>query len=146
MQIVPLTPLLVKEVAEIEKLSFSEPWSETAYLEACEKEDYAYLVAVEGEGKVLGMCGLIIGPYEAEVMNVAVHPDYRGKGISNKLMEALLDLGEKRGVSEYTLEVRVTNKAAIHLYEKFGFVGEGIRPNFYNKPTEDALIMWKKRR
>lgn len=146
MQIVPLTPLLVKEVAEIEKLSFSEPWSETAYLEACEKEDYAYLVAVDGEGKVLGMCGLIIGPYEAEVMNVAVHPDYRGKGISNKLMEALLDLGEKRGVSEYTLEVRVTNKAAIHLYEKFGFVGEGVRPNFYNKPTEDALIMWKKRR
>lgn len=146
MQIVPLTPLLVKEVAEIEKLSFSEPWSETAYLEACEKDDYAYLVAVDGEGKVLGMCGLIIGPYEAEVMNVAVHPDYRGKGISNKLMDALLDLGEKRGVSEYTLEVRVTNKAAIHLYEKFGFVGEGIRPNFYNKPTEDALIMWKKRR
>ena len=146
MQIVPLSPLLVKEVAEIEKLSFSEPWSETAYLEACEKEDYAYLVAVDGEGKVLGMCGLIIGPYEAEVMNVAVHPDYRGKGISNKLMAALLDLGEKRDVSEYTLEVRVTNKAAIHLYEKFGFVGEGIRPNFYNKPTEDALIMWKKRR
>lgn len=144
MQIVPLAPHLVKEVAEIERLSFSEPWSEEAYLEACEKEDYAYLVAVSDEGKVLGMCGLIVGPYEAEVMNVAVHPAYRGLGISNKLMEALLELGTKKGVLEYTLEVRVGNQAAIHLYEKFGFVGEGVRPNFYNKPTEDALIMWKR--
>ena len=93
---------------------------------------------------MLGMCGLIIGPYEAEVMNVAVHPEYRGLGISNKLMEALLDLGTKKGVSEYTLEVRVGNQAAIHLYEKFGFVGEGVRPGFYRKPTEDALIMWRR--
>ena len=144
MQIVPLAPHLVKEVAEIERLSFSEPWSEQAYLGACEKDDYAYLVAVSDEGKVLGMCGLIIGPYEAEVMNVAVHPEYRGQGISNKLMEALLELGTKKGAKEYTLEVRVGNKAAIHLYEKFGFVGEGVRPNFYSKPTEDALIMWKR--
>lgn len=143
---VPLAPHLVKEVAEIERLSFSEPWSEAAYLEACAKDEYAYLVAIGDEGNVLGMCGLIIGPYEAEVMNVAVHPDFRGLGISNKLMEALLDLGKKRGVSEYTLEVRVGNQAAIHLYEKFGFVGEGVRPGFYNKPTEDALIMWKKGR
>jgi len=146
MQIVPLTPLLVKEVAEIERLSFSEPWSEQAYLDVCEKDDYAYLVAVDDEGKALGMCGLMIGPYEAEVMNVAVHPDYRGLGISTKLLEALLDLGEKRSVSEFTLEVRIGNQAAIHLYEKFGFVKEGIRPNFYSKPTEDALIMWRKRR
>ena len=144
MQIVPLAPLLVKEVAEIERLSFSEPWSDEAYLEACEKEEYAYLVAVSEEGQVLGMCGLIIGPYEAEVMNVAVHPDYRGLGIAGKLMEALLDLGGKRGVSEYTLEVRAGNQPAIHLYEKFGFVGEGVRPNFYRKPTEDALIMWRR--
>ena len=144
MQIVPLAPHLVKEVAQIERLSFSEPWSEEAYLEVCTKDDYAYLVAVSDEGKVLGMCGLIIGPYEAEVMNVAVHPEYRGLGISNKLMEALLDLGQKKGVSEYTLEVRMGNQAAIHLYEKFGFVGEGTRPNFYSKPTEDALIMWRR--
>ena len=144
MKIVPLTPSLVKEVAAIEAMCFSEPWSEQAYLEACEKEDYAYIVAVSDEGKALGMCGLIIGPYEAEVMNVAVHPEYRGQKISNRLMEALLDLGQTKGVSEYTLEVRTGNKAAIHLYEKFGFVGEGIRPNFYNKPTEDALIMWRR--
>ena len=144
MKIVPLTPSLVKEVAAIEAMCFSEPWSEQAYLEACEKEDYAYIVAVSDEGKALGMCGLIIGPYEAEVMNVAVHPEYRGQKISNRLMEALLDLGQTKGVSEYTLEVRAGNKAAIHLYEKFGFVGEGIRPNFYNKPTEDALIMWRR--
>ena len=90
------------------------------------------------------MCGLIIGMFEAEVMNVAVHPNYRGLGISHQLMDALMDAGAVRGVKEYTLEVRVSNLAAIHVYEAHGFVSEGIRPGFYTKPEEDALIMWKR--
>ena len=143
-QIVPLTKELVPEVAAIEAVCFSEPWSEQAYVEACEKENYLYLAAVDESGHAVGMCGLIIGPFEAEVMNVAVHPDYRGQGIAQKLMTALMEAGASRGVKEYTLEVRVSNVGAIHVYESHGFVGEGIRPGFYSKPTEDALIMWKR--
>lgn len=143
-RIVPLTRELVPEVAAIEALCFSEPWSEEAYREACEKENYLYLVALDEAGHAVGMCGLIIGPFEAEVMNVAVHPDYRGQGIAQRLMDALMAAGDKRGVKEYTLEVRVGNASAIHVYEAHGFVGEGIRPGFYRKPVEDALIMWKR--
>ena len=143
-RIVPLTKELVREVASIEALCFSEPWSEQAYSDACDKADYLYLVAVNAEGRAVGMCGLIIGLFEAEVMNVAVHPDYRGRGIAKRLMDALLEAGDKRGVKEYTLEVRVGNAGAIHVYEAHGFVGEGVRPGFYRKPVEDALIMWKR--
>lgn len=143
-RIVPLSKELVPEVAAIEALCFSEPWSEQAYLEACAKEDYLYLAALDEKGHAVGMCGLIIGPFEAEVMNVAVHPDHRGQGIAQKLMRAVLAAGEARGVKEYTLEVRVSNVAAIHIYEACGFVGEGIRPGFYRMPTEDALIMWRR--
>ncbi len=143
-QIVPLTKELVPQVAAIEALCFSEPWSEQAYLEACDKEHYLYLVAIDEAGHAIGMCGLIIGPFEAEVMNVAVHPDYRGQGIAKAMMQALLAAGEQRGVEEYTLEVRVGNAGAIHIYEACGFTGEGIRPGFYRKPVEDALIMWRR--
>jgi ribosomal-protein-alanine N-acetyltransferase len=142
--IVPLSEELVPQVAAIEAISFSEPWSEHAYREVCEKEEYFYLAAVDEKGKALGMCGLLIGPFEAEVMNVAVHPEHRGKGIAMKLIQTLLKEGEKRGVKEFTLEVRAGNAPAIHVYETCGFVGEGIRPKFYNKPVEDALIMWRR--
>ena len=84
-QIVPLTKELVPQVAAIEAICFSEPWSEQAYLEACDKEDYLYLVAVDETGHAVGMCGLIIGLFEAEVMNVAVHPDYRGLALHTSL-------------------------------------------------------------
>ena len=143
-RIVPLTKELVPEVVVIEAMCFSEPWSEQAYLEACDKEDYLYLVALDENGHAVGMCGLIIGLFEAEVMNVAVHPDYRGQGIAKRLLDAVMEAGDKRGVKEYTLEVRVGNAGAIHVYEAHGFVGEGVRPGFYRKPVEDALIMWKR--
>jgi hydroxylamine reductase (hybrid-cluster protein) len=72
-----------------------------------------------------------------------------GKGIlvsghDLKMLEELLRLGAERGITAYTLEVRVSNAPAIRLYEKFGFVSEGIRPGFYEKPTEDAMIMWRR--
>lgn len=143
-QIVPLTLELVPQVALIEAMSFSEPWSEQAYREVCGKEAYVYMAAVDGNGTVVGMCGMLIGPFEAEVMNVAVHPDHRGQGIAGKMMQALLQTGTERGVTEFTLEVRVSNAAAIHVYEANGFVSEGVRPNFYTKPKEDALIMWRR--
>ncbi len=139
----PMEEKDVPAVAAIEAVSFSEPWSEAAFYDILKREDALYLTAVSG-GCVAGMCGLLIGPYEAEVFNVAVAPEFRGQGIAGKLFAELLRRGEERGVQDFTLEVRASNAAAIHLYEKNGFVSEGIRPRFYVNPEEDALIMWRR--
>ena len=76
--------------------------------------------------------------------NVAVLPAFQGRGIASALLKELLSLGEAMGFTDFTLEVRVGNAPAIHLYEKFGFVSEGIRPGFYRNPAEDAMIMWRR--
>ena len=81
---------------------------------------------------------------EGDITNVAVHPKYRKQGIGNALVNALLREALLLGISEITLEVRVSNLTAIHLYEKNGFVSEGTRKNYYEKPREDALIMWNR--
>ncbi|MCD7752030.1 MAG: ribosomal protein S18-alanine N-acetyltransferase [Lachnospiraceae bacterium] len=133
----------VPDVAAIEAASFSEPWSEASFRQILKREDALYLTAVS-DGCIAGMCGLLIGPYEAEVFNVAVSPQFRGQGIAGRMFAELLRRGGERGVRNFTLEVRVSNQAAIRLYEKNGFVREGIRPRFYSNPEEDALIMWRR--
>ena len=81
---------------------------------------------------------------EGDVTNIAVFPEYRGRGIGAALTKALIVEGRKRGMNAFTLEVRVGNQAAIHIYEKLGFRSEGVRKGFYEKPKEDALIMWRR--
>ena len=81
---------------------------------------------------------------EGDVTNIAVFPEYRGRGLGAALTKALLVEGRKRGMNAFTLEVRVGNQAAIHIYEKLGFRSEGVRKGFYEKPKEDALIMWRR--
>ena len=80
---------------------------------------------------------------ELDITNVAVFPDMRGHGVGSALMRRLFQEAEERNCFGVTLEVRVSNEAAISLYEKSGFVREGIRKGFYRAPAEDALIMWK---
>ncbi|MCD8326136.1 MAG: ribosomal protein S18-alanine N-acetyltransferase [Lachnospiraceae bacterium] len=143
LEIRPMEAADVPAVAAIESAVFSEPWSGKSFLEMLEREDTLYLTAVS-EGKIAGMCGLLIGPYEAELFNVAVAPDLQGKGIAGRMLPELLRRGFERGVREFTLEVRASNRVAIHLYEKNGFVAEGVRPHFYLNPEEDALIMWNR--
>lgn len=144
-KVVPLQECWVAQVAEIEAVSFSEPWSEQAYREILDNPNYYYVVALLPEArKAVGMCGLLISPFEGEVMNVAVHPDYRGLGVADRMLQVLLEEGAAKGITEYTLEVRVSNAPAIRLYERHGFVKEGVRPGFYSKPVEDALIMWRR--
>ena len=81
---------------------------------------------------------------EGDISNVAVYERYRGQRIADVLLKAMFALGEEHGILEYTLEVRSQNHSAIRLYERNGFVTEGVRKNFYQKPTDDALIMWKR--
>ena len=94
--------------------------------------------------RIVGIIGLRDIAGEAEITNVAVKGEYRGLGIGRKLLEKALDRCSQLKINDVTLEVRASNQVAINLYESVGFKGEGYRPNFYEHPTEDALIMWKR--
>ena len=128
----------------MEKACFSEPWSEASY-DATLLLPYAHYFAAELEdGTMIGTIGLQIIAGEGEISNVATLLPYRRSGIAHALVEEALQTGKERGVTDYTLEVRSGNTAAIALYESFGFQTEGVRKNFYREPCEDALIMWKR--
>ena len=95
-------------------------------------------------GKIVGMCGVKKIFEEGEISNVAVHPDFRGKGISRKMLNILMREAREDGVQAFTLEVRAGNGIAINLYESLGFRTEGVRRGYYDHPKEDGLIMWKR--
>lgn len=138
-----MTAADVEQVSVNEARCFSSPWSQNAFLDALTRPDVLYLVAEE-EQKVVGHCGVRKILDEGEITNVAVLPECRGRGIGKQLLSQLLCMGEAMGIRHFTLEVRCRNQAAIHIYEKAGFASEGVRPGFYEKPKEDALIMWKR--
>lgn len=133
----------ISAVSKLEKETFSMPWPAESFLRMLEKEDTTYFVAEE-DGRILGGCGLLLIAGEGNITNVAVFPEARRRGVATGLLTYLMSEGDRAGLTAYTLEVRVSNEAAIALYEKLGFVSEGIRPNFYEKPREDAMIMWKR--
>lgn len=133
----------LEQVSSMEAACFSMPWSRKSFEENLNRTDAVYVVARDGE-KVLGYCGAYVILNEADINQVAVEPIHRKKGIGGKMLAALLEKLRKTGAGAVTLEVRKSNEAAIALYESMGFVTEGIRKNFYEKPVEDALIMWKR--
>ncbi len=130
-------------ISRLEEETFSMPWSAESFLRMIGQEDTAYFVAEE-DGQILGGCGLLLIAGEGNITNVVVTPGARRRGVAMGLLTYLMAEGGRAGLRAYTLEVRVSNAAAIGLYEKLGFVSEGIRPGFYEKPVEDALIMWKR--
>lgn len=130
-------------ISRLEEETFSMPWSAEAFLRMIEKEDTEYFVAEE-DGRLLGGCGLLLIAGEGNITNVVVAPEARRRGVATGLLNFLMETGDRAGLCAYTLEVRVSNTSAIALYEKMGFVSEGIRPRFYEKPVEDAVIMWKR--
>ena len=140
MEIVKMDQSHVAPIAALEKLCFSDPWSENSIAYELTSRLSYWLVAVEN-GEVVGYIGSQSVLGESDMMNVAVHPDHRRKGIAEALVLALAkDLKERDNVC-LTLEVRVSNAPAIALYEKLGFTQVGRRPNYYRKPKEDALIL-----
>lgn len=138
-----LQPEDTNQLASIEEELFTQPWSETAFLELTRKAYCHYLVAEE-DGRILGCVGMVVLGDEADVDKVMVAGTHQGRHICQELFAALFEAGERLGVQAYTLEVRKSNEKAIHIYEKLGFISEGIRPGFYDKPKEDAVIMWKR--
>lgn len=133
----------IEPLSLIEAESFSMPWSPKDFRELLTRDYCIYLTAL-ADGEVAGCCGMTNLCQEGNIDNVVVAERFRNRGIAHAMLERLIAAGEEAGITAFTLEVRVSNRAAIHLYEKLGFVSEGIRPRFYEKPTEDASIMWRR--
>ena len=132
----------VPQVARLEKLCFADPWSEMSIASELQNIWAYWLVAVQDD-MVVGYIGSQSTIDETDVMNVAVHPDWRRQGIAEQLIENLIEELKKRGSHALMLEVRASIAPAISLYEKMGFRQVGLRKNYYRNPKEDALILRK---
>lgn len=132
----------VAQIAQLEKICFSDPWSEKSVASELDNKLAFWLVAEE-EDTVAGYIGSQTVIDETDMMNVAVHPDFRRKGIAEALVNTLVENLEKMGSHCLTLEVRASNAPAIALYGKLGFAEIGRRKNYYRNPREDALILRK---
>lgn len=142
MEIIPMTRQHVTQVAALEKLCFSAPWSEASVEGELDNPLSVWLVCVD-RGKVLGYVGSQTVLEESDMMNIAVLPEARRAGIGERLILSLIELLKDRGSRSLALEVRASNTPAISLYKKLGFLQVGRRPNYYRGPREDALILRK---
>lgn len=153
----PMTVPDLGDVMVIERLSFSSPWSERAYRFEIEQNENSVMLVVRPafpqslwdrirgragvRSPVLGYGGLWLLVDEAHISTIAVHPQWRGKGLGELVMLSLLEQGIKRGMQRSTLEVRVSNEAAQGLYRKLGFESAGRQRRYYSDNNEDAYIM-----
>ena len=142
MRIEAMTQAHVAAIAGLEKLCFSDPWSESSIATELSCRLSCWLVAMEGE-TLVGYVGSQTVIDESDMMNIAVHPDFRRRGIAEALVAGLEEQLRQRGSKALTLEVRDSNAPAIALYEKLGFAQVGLRKNYYRNPKEDARILRK---
>ncbi|MEJ6950779.1 ribosomal protein S18-alanine N-acetyltransferase [Natronospora cellulosivora (SeqCode)] len=131
------------EVMRIEREAFSDPWSQSSFQREILENTYAVYFVMEVEGKIAGYIGAWIVTDELHITNLAVDKRYRKLGLAQRLIDSLIDFSKEEKCEKATLEVRVSNIAAIKLYKKKGFISVGTRPKYYSNNNEDALIMWK---
>lgn len=132
----------IPSIAHLETRCFSDPWSETSIASELHNRLSYWLVA-EVDGIVVGYVGSQSVLDGADMMNLAVAPEYRRQGIAEALVNGLVNHLRQNGIIALLLEVRVSNQPAVSLYEKLGFMQVGRRPNYYRHPREDALILRK---
>ena len=130
-------------VTSVEQACFSLPWSKESFVKEFMNQ-LAYYQCATVDGHLVAFMGMWKICDEGHITNVAVLPEYRKNGIASLLISKMIDVCKCSEINSMTLEVRESNHNAIRLYEKFGFHALGKRPNYYQKPTEDAIIMWKK--
>ena len=130
-----------EETAAIERACFAMPWSREAFWGEIKNDNTLYLVAT-AKDKVVGYMGAWLLQGEAQITNIAVHPEYRRRGIGEKILREFVKSIKQRDVTAMTLEVRPSNVAALALYTKFGFKDYGRRKGYYLDNGEDAIIMW----
>jgi [ribosomal protein S18]-alanine N-acetyltransferase len=136
----------LRAIEAIERRSYPTPWSRSMFAGELAKPSSICLGAFEADTEESKLCGyLVVSRYVDawHVMNVAVEPDHRGRGIATMLLDRLFELTADDARRGYTLEVRVSNATAIALYERLGFQSRGIWRAYYTDNREDALIMWK---
>jgi ribosomal-protein-alanine N-acetyltransferase len=132
----------VEEVAGLEKICFSDPWSKEAFIEELGQK-LAIPLVVKVDKKIVGYTNLWHLDDQLEIANIAVSPEHRKEGIGERLMRRILQEAKDRNCKNIILTVRESNIAAINLYIKFGFLEIGRRKRYYRLPTEDALTMVK---
>lgn len=142
----------IPQIARMELEYFSQPWSEASIGHYMDQGNTIFVVArdnnsfydEEGEEKraplVTGYLALMCILDESDLVSIAVHKDYREMGIARELLDIAYDIARSRGVSKIHLEVRESNSPAINLYESEGFIRDGVRKQFYDRPKEDALL------
>ncbi|RDY25297.1 ribosomal-protein-alanine N-acetyltransferase [Romboutsia weinsteinii] len=128
-------------VFEVEKSCFEHYWSKESFKKELTNDSARYLIA-KIDDKIVGYVGIWLILDEGHITNVAVHKDYRGQKIGDKLVQALVELCKDNNILSMTLEVRVSNIVAQNLYKKYGFKMAGIRKEYYSDNKEDAIIMW----
>lgn len=136
MEIKELSKDYIKDVAEIEAACFSKPWNELSIAAELQNEFSKFFVAVEN-GKGVGYVGLYALTGEADIVRVAVLPEYRQRGIARAVLSKSLECVE----GDVFLDVRESNTAAINLYKSLGFYDTGVRKDYYSNPTENAVLM-----
>ena len=140
-RIVPMNADHLDEVAELERICFSTPWSRNMLAEELDNMLSAFLVALDDADRVVGYAGVQVILDEGYITNIAVRPECRRQGVAAKLLQVFLDFAKANKLSFLTLEVRASNYDAITLYGSRGFRSVGRRKNYYEHPREDAIIM-----
>ena len=141
----PMLEVDLEAVVEIEKASMPSPWSKELFEEELKREAAHYFV-IEEEGQVAGYMGYWAAPQEAHIINLAIAPQFRSRGLGHQMVEACLEYARKRGAELATLEVRESNESAKRLYEKCDFKIVAIRKKYYSDNQEDAIVMIREMR
>jgi ribosomal-protein-alanine N-acetyltransferase len=131
----------VPTVAELDRISFSLPWPERSFRFEVTENDCSRCWVAEADGQIVGMLVLWLIMDEAHIATIAVHPDYRQRGIGAHILRETLKAAKAEGAGRATLEVRVGNLAAQEMYRKFGFEVVGSRPHYYKDNNEDAILL-----
>jgi ribosomal-protein-alanine N-acetyltransferase len=139
-KLVPMDRSHLAGVAELERMCFSTPWNEAMLEEELYNDTASFIVAEGEDGSVLGYAGLHVILDGGYIDNVAVRPSCRRMGLGDRLLDVFIRFGQAN-LAFLTLEVRPSNTPAVALYEKNGFKEVGRRPNYYDNPKEDALLL-----
>ena len=142
-KILPMGKEHISAVAFIENECFPIPWTEKDFKNEIEVNNMAYYFVAEQDGKIIGYAGLWHVITEGHITNIAVLPEYRGKGVGKALVEQMIEFAKEMEMIAITLEVRISNYNAQRLYTSYGFKPEGFRKRYYADTGEDAIIMWK---
>lgn len=140
LSVIKMLPSHAERIAQLEKITFSDPWTKESLIESLERNDTRFLVCLENDVPV-GYVGSYVGIDSLDITSVAVFPEYRRRGIAEMMLNELIAIAREFEKENIFLEVRESNAPAIALYKKLGFCVVGKRRGFYSLPREDALVM-----